>query len=167
MAEFNNSVFDGGLFDGNCVLGSGAALGAASIGCGGMVIKTTQCAAIASAGAALRAGRTGTCTATLVGIAAGRCQPARVRNFSGAVIAGGAAASDGLRIRTSAVPVAGMALSVSEGCRLRTSQAQASGIAVLGGDIQKLAFPPLGRGMRVRRWSKPVSVVELLGKHKS
>jgi hypothetical protein len=160
MAEFNGSLFNDGLFDGSYVLGSGAARGEASAACSGMVIKATQCAAFASAGAALRAGRTGTCTATLVGIAVGQCQPARVRNFSGAVIAGAAAVSDGLRIRTSAVPVGGMALSVSEGCRLRTSQAQASGIAVLGGDIQKLAFPPLAQRLRVRPWSKPASMFQ-------
>jgi hypothetical protein len=168
MAEFNGSLFNDGLFDGNYVLGSGAALGAASVACGGTGIKTTECAAIASANVVMRAGRTSACTAaTLVGFAVGRCQPARVRNFSAAVIAGAAAASDGLRIRTSAAPVVGAAQGVPRDRRLRTSRVQASGIAVLCGAIQKLAFPPLAEGLRVRRWSKPARVLDLLGKQKS
>ncbi len=55
----------------------------------------------------------------------------------------------------------GVALASGAGRRIRTSPLQLYGVALITADINKLVFPPLVPGLRVRRWSKPAGVLRI------
>lgn len=95
---------------------------------------------------------------TAVGIALAPCPPTRVRCLHGCWPA--LVACDSVRVKNSAAAALRVALASGAGRRIRISPLATLGAALVTDTINKLVFPALVPGLRVRRWSKPAGVLD-------
>ncbi|HWR54802.1 MAG TPA: hypothetical protein VN428_27080 [Bryobacteraceae bacterium] len=161
MAEFDGSLFNDSLFDGYYAFGSGAAFSDSQAACGGTIVKASRPVALGTAILDGRAGRLILASGAGNGAAIAAGTAARVRFSSGAVTGSALGPCDGLRARNSSAAALGIAQASGSGLRLRTLPFPAAGLASASCGINKLVFPPLVQSLRVRRWSKPASALDL------